>query len=257
MFNKKIKPKKQRADQLVFDAGLVESREQAKRYIMAGKVFILPLETNQAKIKVEKAGQQLSADTRFELIENSRFVSRGAYKLLTALEHFNIDVNGFVALDAGASTGGFSDCLVQLGASKVYAVDVGYNQLHEKLKKEKKIISLEKVNLRTADQSLLPEKVDILVVDVSFISLTLILPACEKFLKPNAKIVALIKPQFELGPGNTEKGIVKSQEKQEEAVNLVLDCVKSQLSWTLIGTVPSNIKGSKGNQEFLAYWEKT
>ncbi len=252
MNDTKSKKKPKRADQLVFESGLAESSEQGKRLIMAGKVYVK--EPGKPSQRVDKPGQQFSPDTNFAIEGISQYVSRGAYKLLTALEHCKIDVTGYVALDAGASTGGFSDCLVQHGAVKVYAVDVGHNQLHERLKADPRIVSMEGVNLRTCGSRLLPEKVDLLVADLSFISLTLILPPCTKFLKPGAKVIALIKPQFELEAGNTEKGIVRDSAKQQEAIDKVLNFAVETLGFEFLGLVPSAVKGSKGNQEFLAIW---
>lgn len=250
----KLKKKPKRADQLVFESGFAESREQAKRLIMAGNVYVKEHDVLKPPRRVDKPGRQFSPDTDFVIRGVERFVSRGAYKLLTALEHFKIEVKNLTALDAGASTGGFSDCLLQSGAQKIYAVDVGRNQLHERLKSDPRVISMEGVNLRTCDSELLPEKVDLLVADLSFISLTLILPPCRRFLKPGAKIIALIKPQFELGPGGTDKGIVRDGAKQRAAVDKVLDFARDMLNFQLLGLVPSAVKGAKGNQEFLAVW---
>ncbi|MDR0466233.1 MAG: TlyA family rRNA (cytidine-2'-O)-methyltransferase, partial [Deltaproteobacteria bacterium] len=157
---------KARADHLVFEQGLAPSREQARRLIMAGRVF-----TREPHARVEKPGHAYALDALFSLIEQERFVSRGAYKLLTALESFSINPAGFVCLDAGASTGGFADCLLQHGAARVYAVDVGRAQLHERLKNDARVVGLEGVNLRTAPAECIPEPVDLLVADLSFISL--------------------------------------------------------------------------------------
>ncbi|MDL2266917.1 TlyA family RNA methyltransferase, partial [Desulfovibrio sp. OttesenSCG-928-G15] len=228
--------KKERADHLVHVMGLAESREQAKRLIMAGQVCVLRGDT---LCRVEKPGQQYSPDERFEIVGRERFVSRGAYKLLTALEHFALNVEGMVALDAGASTGGFTDCLLQHGAARAYAVDVGKHQLHERLRADPRVHSLEGVNLRHADATLLPEAVDIVVADVSFISLTLILPPCMQWLKQGGFVAALIKPQFETGPGGTEKGIVRDPEIRQAAVDKVLDFARDVLGLELRGVVPS------------------
>ncbi len=247
---------KQRADELLYLQGLAESREMAKRLIMAGKVVQLGPKPEQ-KIKVDKPGHKYPDDTLFELTGIERFVSRGAYKLLTALEHFTMDVKDMVCLDVGASTGGFTDCLLQHNARKVYAVDVGHNQLHERLVKDPRVINLEKVNVRTAPPSLIPEKIDLLVGDVSFISLTLILPPCMVWLKPMAKVLVLIKPQFELGPHQTDHGVVRSEALQQEAVDKIVQHATSELGLTLQGIVPSAIKGPKGNQEYMALFCKS
>ena len=243
--------KKERADQLVHIQGLAGSREQAKRLIMAGQVAYVQADT---LVPVDKPGRQFTQDVRFEITGRERFVSRGAYKLLTALEYFSLDVREAVALDAGASTGGFTDCLLQHGAARVYAVDVGKHQLHERLRSDSRVISLEGVNLRHAEPSLIPESVDIVVADVSFISLTLVLEPCMQWLKPGGLIAALIKPQFETGPGGTDKGVVRDQAVREAAVQKVLEYARGQLGLALLGVVPSAIKGPKGNQEYMAVW---
>lgn len=245
--------KKERADQLLFQQGLAESREQAKRLIMAGQAHY---EIDGKSFRLEKPGQQLAPDTRLSIATGERFVSRGAYKLLTALESFSLDVQGCVALDAGASTGGFTDCLLQHGAGRVYAVDVGRNQLHERLRADNRVVSLEGVNLRFAKPDLLPEAVDIVVIDVSFISLTLVLRPCLQWLKKGGIVAALIKPQFEVGPGGTVKGVVRSDALRDEAVRKVLAFARENLGLHLIGVVPSAILGPKGNQEFLAVWRR-
>ncbi len=244
---------KERADQLVYEAGLAESREQAKRYIMAGQVYLL---RGEAPVPVDKPGHRLPVDTRFELRGVERFVSRGAYKLLTALEHFGLDVTGRVVLDAGASTGGFTDCLLQHGAARVYAVDVGYGQLHERLRQDTRVINLERTNLRTAPDTLIPEPVDMVVADVSFISLTLILPPCVRFLRTGGELAVLIKPQFEVGPDRTDKGVVRDPALHTEAVEMVCGFAREQLGLEVLGVVPSRLKGPKGNQEFIAYLRK-
>jgi len=245
-----VKVKKIRADQLLVEQGLAESREQAKRYIMAGLVTI-----GNPPIRVEKPGYAYRADLIFKLTQRERFVSRGAYKLITALEFFSLNVEDFICLDAGASTGGFTDCLLQYGAKKVYAVDVGHGQLHEKLLVDTRVINLERTNLRHADKNCIPEKVDLLVADVSFISLTQILPPCLSWLKQTAKIITLIKPQFELGPHQTVKGVVVDEGARQEAVDKIVNFCQAELKLKCLGTVAAAIKGPKGNQEFLAMFE--
>ena len=245
--------KKERADQLVHLQGLAESREQAKRLIMAGQVSYLQ---GERLVPVDKPGRPFAPGVRFEVAGRERFVSRGAYKLLTALEQYALNVDGVVALDAGASTGGFTDCLLQHGAVRVYAVDVGKHQLHERLRADPRVISLEGVNLRFADPSLIPEAVDMVVADVSFISLTLILEPCMRWLRKDGLVAALIKPQFEVGPAGTDKGVVRDPALREEAVGKVLDFAGDRLGLALLGVVPSSIKGPKGNQEYMAVWRK-
>lgn len=245
---------KERADQLLHDAGLAESREGAKRLIMAGLVFCeLP---GGRLARVEKPGTRYAVDTPFQVQGRERFVSRGAYKLLPALEAFALPVEGAVALDAGASTGGFTDCLLQHGAARVYAVDVGTNQLHEKLRGDPRVVSMEKTNLRDASPDLLPEKVDIITADVSFISLTLVLPGCVRFLKPGGFLAALVKPQFELGPEAAPKGVVRDEVLRQTAVNKVTAFVGETLGFSLLGVLPAAVKGPKGNQEYMAVWKK-
>ncbi len=238
---------KQRADQLLLAQGLAESRERAKRLLMAGQVHLL---TPGGRELVDKPGRLLPAGAILELAAPERFVSRGGHKLLTAIETFSLDFSGLIALDAGASTGGFTDCLLQHGAAKVYAVDVGKAQLHEKLRADPRVVSIEGVNLRHAGPELLPEKVGALTADLSFISLRTVLPCLTALLEPEALAVLLVKPQFELGAGQTVKGVVRDPAKQKQALDLVCGSALA-LGFALIGTTPSRIKGPKGNQEHL------
>jgi 23S rRNA (cytidine1920-2'-O)/16S rRNA (cytidine1409-2'-O)-methyltransferase len=243
--------KKERADQMLFAQGLSESREQAKRMIMAGQAHYLK---DGQKIPVTKPGMQLDPALEIVVKGRDRFVSRGGYKLLTAIEELGLDPDGKVALDAGASTGGFTDCLLQFGALRVYAADVGYGQLHWKLQQDERVTNLERINLRHAEEGLLPEKVDLAVCDVSFISLTKILPALVRLLKADGEIVCLIKPQFEVGPGQTDKGVVRDKALRQQAVDMIVHFAASELGLQLKGLAPSSIKGPKGNQEYLAYF---
>jgi len=220
---------------------------------MAGKVHYMD---RGQKIPVSKPGQQFFPDTEFVVPDDSRFVSRGAYKLLTAIEEFSIDFTDKIALDAGASTGGFTDCMLQHGATRVYAIDVGYGQLHEKLRQDDRVINMERTNVRHAEPDLIPEPVDVIVADVSFISLTKILPACCQFLKDGGELVVLIKPQFEVGPGQTDKGVVRDENLRQETVDMVTGFCQSELGLTIKGVVPSKILGPKGNQEYMAYMAK-
>lgn len=249
-----------RADQLAHEQGLAPSREIAKRLIMAGRVAVaVPIPDGTPPpppVLVPKPGHFYPASTRFLLMEGERFVSRGAYKLLTALEYFSFDVAGWICLDAGASTGGFADCLLQHGAARVYAVDVGHGQLHERLRADARIVNLERVNLRTAPATLIPERVDLVTADVSFISLTLALPPCLQWLKPGGAVIALIKPQFEAGPGQTCKGVVRDEAVRRNAVDAVTNFCIHRLGLTLRGVIPSAILGPKGNQEYLAAFGK-
>lgn len=242
-----------RVDTVMAEQGLAESREKAKRLVMAGQVFLI---RNGGKTLVAKPGQQVPRTAELEVRESERFVSRGGYKLLSALEGFGLDVTGLTALDAGASTGGFTDCLLQAGASRVYAVDVGYGQLHWKLARDPRVVNLERINLRHAPPDLLPERVDLIVADCSFISLKLVLPPCMRFLKERGEVLALVKPQFELGPEHTVKGVVRSEELQLRAVAEVREFARAELGLTSLGVLPAGIKGPKGNQEYVLHLAK-
>jgi 23S rRNA (cytidine1920-2'-O)/16S rRNA (cytidine1409-2'-O)-methyltransferase len=244
---------KVRADQLLADKGLAESREKAKRLIMAGQVFVAG---RSGLERVDKPGRFLDPAAELTLKSRERFVSRGGHKLQTALDRFALDVRGKVALDAGASTGGFTDCLLQAGAARVYAVDVGHGQLHEKLRADERVINLERVNLRLAEAGLIPEPVDLVVADVSFISLKLVLPPCLRFLKPGGEVVALVKPQFELGPGQAPKGVVRDEGLRQQAVDAVVAFARDELGLVLAGCEPSAVLGPKGNQEYLAWFKR-
>ncbi len=238
--------KKERLDKLLVEKGLVKSRERAKALIMAAKVLV------NGKV-VDKVGTKVDRDSKIEIKgEDIPYVSRGGLKLETAIKEFNLNVKGFTCLDIGASTGGFTDCLLKHGAEKVYAVDVGKGQLDWKLRKDPKVISIEEFNARYLTEREVPEKVDLVVIDVSFISLTKILPVTKKFLKPEGKIVALIKPQFELTKREVDrgKGVIKDPELHKKAIKKIIDFSKE------IGLYPENLtlskpKGPKGNKEFL------
>ncbi|MDL2314536.1 TlyA family RNA methyltransferase, partial [Desulfovibrio sp. OttesenSCG-928-C14] len=251
---------KKRADELLFRQGLATSQEAATRLIMAGRVLVaarqdapLPKSCPKPGSRVDKPGAQLPNTCLLELSGGQEYVGRGAYKLLSALEHFNLNVKGLTALDAGASTGGFTDCLLQAGAARIYAVDVGKAQLHEKLLADPRVIVLDQVNLRLAPPDLLPEAVDLAVADLSFISLKAVLPTITGYVKPQGGIIALIKPQFEVESGATVRGVVRDQTLRDDAVQGVLDFARQNLPLNLIGITPARIKGPKGNQEYLAY----
>ena len=236
---------KQRLDLLLVERNLATSRNQAQALIMEGVVFA----NGQ---KVDKAGTLLKTDTEI-LVKNSslKYVGRGGLKLESALKNFKVDVNGYVALDIGASTGGFTDCLLQNGVSKVYAVDVGYGQLDWKLRNDSRIVVMEKINARHMKQEDIPERVDIIVIDVSFISLTKIIPPIMQFLKPGALMIALIKPQFEVGKGEVGKGgIVRDENKHTQVVDKITKHLEN-LNFNVKGVIPSPILGAEGNKEFL------
>lgn len=242
-----------RADQLAFQQGLAESREKARALIMAGRIILSAGDKNAGP--VAKPGQQCSPDSRLELKPGEIYVSRGAYKLLTIIDSFGLKPENYVCLDAGASTGGFTDCLLQHGAAKVYAVDVGKNQLHEKLRHDARVISLEGVNLRHAPAGLIPEPIDLLVGDVSFISLIHIIPPCLAWLKAGGQAALLIKPQFELGPGETVKGVVRDETLRQKAVRKIVDFCRLR-GLENLGIIPAAIKGPKGNQEYMALFRR-
>ncbi len=239
---------KERLDQALFLRGLCDSRETAKRLILAGEVRVAGHEG------LLKPGLKVAADAVIEVRSRPKFVGRGGLKLERALDEFGLAVEGKVALDAGASTGGFTDCLLQRGAARVYAYDVGSNQLAWKLRSDPRVVSREGFNLRHLRPGDLPEPVDLVVVDVSFISLTLILGPVFGVLKPEGDLVCLIKPQFELRKEQVGKGgIVRDPALHEEAVAKVRVHVVETLGKCWRGMVPSPISGTDGNTEFLAW----
>ncbi len=236
---------KQRIDQLLVERNLAPSREKARALILAGQVMV----DGQ---RVDKAGHSVNAAARVEVLQTLRYVSRGGLKLEGALEHFGIAVEGLVAVDVGSSTGGFTDCLLQFGAARVYAIDVGTGQLDWKLRNDPRVISREHVNARYLDAADFPEQMDLAVCDVSFISVTMILPMLPPILKPGAGMVILVKPQFELERHQVGKGgIVRDPELHAQACRRVADAVEA-LGY-VSETIPSPITGAEGNQEFLLY----
>ncbi len=236
---------KVRADQLLVSRGLAESRTRAQALIMAGAVF-------SGEKKLGKAGDMLAEDAPLEVRgKDHPWVSRGGIKLDHGLTHFGFDVTGAVALDVGSSTGGFTDVLLSRGAAKVYAVDVGTNQLAWKLRQDPRVIVHEQTNARSLDASIIPEPVDIVVCDASFIGLAKVLEAPLKLAKPGAKLVALIKPQFEAGREEVGKGgVVRDAAVHERVCVEAKHWVESQ-GWAVLGIVPSPITGPEGNVEFL------
>jgi 23S rRNA (cytidine1920-2'-O)/16S rRNA (cytidine1409-2'-O)-methyltransferase len=242
-------PKKSRLDQLLVARGLFPSREQAQRAIMAGEVRI-------GTRVATKASDLLAPDDEVKVASPSKYVGRGGLKLEGPLDFFQIDVHGKVVLDIGASTGGFTDCLLQRGAEKIYAVDVGHGQLAWKIRSDPRVIALEKVNARFLSRAQIPEPVDLCVIDVSFISLTLILPNAFELLTPEGVILALIKPQFELGRDDVGRGgIIRKPELHEKAKQKIVDFVAA-LGHLVMGIVPSALTGTDGNQEFFACLRK-
>jgi 23S rRNA (cytidine1920-2'-O)/16S rRNA (cytidine1409-2'-O)-methyltransferase len=241
---------KLRADQLLVSRGLAESRTRAQALIMAGAVF-------SGEKKLGKAGDMLAEDAPLEVRgKDHPWVSRGGIKLDHGLTHFEFNVTGAVALDVGSSTGGFTDVLLSRGAAKVYAVDVGTNQLAWKLRQDPKVIVHEQTNARNLDGSIIPEPIDIVVCDASFISIAKVLEASLKLARPGAKLVALIKPQFEAGREEVGKGgVVRDPTVHERVCAEAKDWVESQ-GWTVLGVTPSPITGPEGNVEFLLGAEK-
>lgn len=234
-----------RADELMVRQGLAPSRSQAKVLILAGKV-------RTPDGRVQKPAELLPVDTKLALEQGPRYVSRGGLKLEAALDTFEIDVDGLVAADLGASTGGFTDCLLQHGAKRVYAIDVGYGQLDYRLRKDPRVVVMERTNARYLEA--LPEPVDIVVIDTSFISLKLILPTARRISRKDGQIVALIKPQFEAGREAVgRRGVVKDEKIRKRAVRDVLEFARDE-GMRLRGLARSPIAGPAGNEEFLAYF---
>ena len=241
---------KERADSLLVSRGLCDSREQAKRLIIAGKVMC-------DTTVVAKPSTKLAVDAPLKVKERPKFVGRGGFKIEGALDTFGIDPTGMTCLDVGASTGGFTDCLLQRGAVRVHAVDVGTNQLVWKLRSDPRVIVKEKFNARHMTPEDIGEKIDLAVTDVSFISLTRILPPMFTTLKDDGQIVCLIKPQFELNRGDIGKGgIVRDPALHQRAVDKIHDFVTKELGYQWIDCIDSPITGMEGNKEFLAWLSK-
>ena len=241
---------RERLDLALVKLGIVPSREQAKRLIMAGEVSVMGK-------RITQPGWLVAEHQQIVVRERPKFVSRGGLKLEGALEHFGIDVAGMTAFDVGASTGGFTDCLLQRGAVKVFAFDVGTNQLAWKLRSDPRVVSREQFNLRHMRREDVGQEVDILVADLSFISLTLVLPAVLQVLRPGGQALVLIKPQFELSREEVGKGgIVREPELHEKACSRIENFVRSQPELAWQGMIESSIQGTDGNREFLAWFSK-
>lgn len=242
--------KKIRLDQLVFDLGLTESRERAKTTIMSGLVYV----NGQ---KADKPGMQVAPDVKVEVRGDALpYVSRGGFKLEKALRVFPVDPAGMVCIDCGASTGGFTDVLLQNGAAKVFAVDVGYGQLAWSLRNDARVISMERTNVRYITTEQIPEPLDLAVMDLSFISVKLILPAISSLLKDGAAVLCLIKPQFEAGREEVgKKGVVRDKNVHLSVLQSFLDFVPTA-GFTVLGLDYSPIKGPEGNIEYLGYLRK-
>ncbi|NLM62132.1 MAG: TlyA family RNA methyltransferase [Clostridiales bacterium] len=238
---------KKRIDQLLFERGYFESREKAKSSVMSGVVFV---DGN----RIDKPGTFVSDDAEIEIRGNVlKYVSRGGLKLEKAVREFNLSLEGVVAADIGASTGGFTDCMLQNGASKVYAIDVGYGQLAWKLRQDDRVVVMERTNIRHVTPETIGEPLDFASIDVSFISLKLVLPVVHKLLKPSGKVVALVKPQFEAGRDKVgKKGVIRDPKVHLEVLeDFVLNAERSGFS--VLQLTYSPIRGPEGNIEYLAY----
>lgn len=234
-----------RADLRLVELGLVPSRARAQAEIKAGSVRL-------GRRRIERPSESVPRDAILEIaVPANPWVSRGGLKLAHGLDHFAFDVTCAVALDIGASTGGFTQVLLARGATKVYAIDVGHGQLHECVRQDPRVAIRESINARDLDEVSVPERLDLIVADVSFISLRLVLPPALALTKSGAKLLVLVKPQFEVGPGIAVKGIVREAEHRETALRGVADSVGGQPGWALLGITPSPIPGGDGNEEFL------
>ncbi len=241
----RVKPVKVRLDRLLVDRGLALSRQRARAMIMAGAVLVNDQPAN-------KPGLTFQPDMEIRLKgADMPYVSRGGLKLEKALREYHIDAKGAVCLDIGASTGGFTDCLLQHGAARVYAVDVGYGQLAWRLRQDKRVKVIERTNIRYMPCDRVPEPIDLITIDVSFISLKIVIPAALQFARPQAKMIALIKPQFEVGKGKVGKGGVVKETALHDAVIDDLSAYCNHLHLNCQAPIPSPIQGPKGNREFL------
>jgi 23S rRNA (cytidine1920-2'-O)/16S rRNA (cytidine1409-2'-O)-methyltransferase len=235
-----------RADTLLVERGLVESRAKAQALILAGLVY-------SDTLRIDKAGQTLVANAPLALKgQDHPWVSRGGLKLVEGLDRFGIDPTGLTCLDVGASTGGFTDVLLSRSAAKVYAVDVGHGQLAWKLRQDPRVVVLERTNARHLTRAEIPDPIDLVVCDASFIGLTVVLPAPLALTRPGARLVALIKPQFEVGKGRVGKGgVVRDPALHDEVCTRVGNWLAQQPGWQVDGIVESPIQGPEGNREFL------
>lgn len=245
------KTEKKRLDSLIYELGYTQSREKARGIIMAGLVYV----DNQ---KADKPGTQYPINAKIEVRGGApKYVSRGGFKLEKAIQSFSIDLKDKITMDIGASTGGFTDCMLQNGAKKVYSIDVGYGQLDWKLRNDVRVVNLERTNVRYITKEQVADKIDFFSVDVSFISLKLVLPAARNLMKNNAEAVCLIKPQFEAGRENVgKKGVVRDPNVHKDVVESIVNyCVKN--GFNVLGLDFSPIKGPEGNIEYLIYIQKS
>ncbi len=238
--------KKARLDVLLVERGLAESRERAKAVIMSGDVFV----NGQ---RSDKPGMTVPEDCNIDVKGGMEFVSRGGYKLKKALEDFGVNVDGKICIDCGASTGGFTDCLLKAGAEKVYSVDVGYGQLAWSLRNDPRVVSMERTNIRYVTNEQIHDKIDLAVIDVSFISLRLVLPTVKALLRDGGEVVCLIKPQFEAGKEKVgKKGVVRDEKTHAEVLENFIGTA-SELGFSVKDLTYSPIKGPEGNIEYLGY----
>lgn len=236
--------RKERLDRVLLVQGLVPSREAAARTVLAREVSV-------DGVMVDKPSKLVSPDAQIEIAKPALFVSRSGGKLAAALDAFRIDPRGMIGLDVGCSTGGFTDCLLQRGAARIYAVDVGYGQFEWRLRQDSRVVLLERTNIRYVDPATVPEPIDLAVIDVSFISLTLVLPAVVHLLNRSATVVALVKPQFEVGKGQVGRGGIVRDDAQREAVTEKVIACAAHLGLLLKGMLDSPVIGRKGNREIL------
>ena len=240
---------KERLDRVLMFQGLVQSREAAVRMVLAGGVSV-------DGVMADKPAKLVQPDARIEILQPALFVSRSGDKLAAALDAFRIEPRGTIGLDVGCSTGGFTDCLLQRGATRIYAIDVGYGQFEWRLRKDSRVVLLERTNIRYVDRAAVPEPIDLAVIDVSFISLTLVLPAVVHLLNSSAMVVVLVKPQFEVGKGQVGRGGIVRDDAQREAVTEKVIACAAHLGLQLTGVLDSPVIGRKGNREILVGFER-
>ena len=246
-----MKKEKERLDKALVERGLAETRQRAQALILAGEVFV-------DGVRADKSGAAVEPASKIELSGRGiPYVSRGGLKLKGALDGFRIDVKGLVCADIGASTGGFTDCLLQEGAARVYAIDVGYGLIDQRLREDPRVKVIERFNVRSLAPEVLGEKVDLATIDVSFISLKLVLAPVASVLKAGGSVIALVKPQFEVGRGQVGKGgIVRDEEKRRAALEGVKGFAR-EAGFSVAGEMESPITGAKGNREYLLYLNKS
>ena len=243
-----MKKNKARLDSLLFDNEMVESRTKAKSLIMSGVVYV-------DNIIIDKPGTMVNKDSKIKIKDNrTMYVSRGGLKLAKALEYFKIDVRGKIAADIGASTGGFTDCLLRSGVSKIYSIDVGYGQFAWRLRNDSRVVLMERTNIRYVTPDMFQDKIDFAAIDVSFISLTKVLPPVIELLTDNGEIVCLIKPQFEAGKEKVgKKGVIRDPAIHKEVISFLIKFIKEESGLTIKGLTFSPLKGPEGNIEYLIY----